>query len=229
MDNFTPVAIAPLGMRHLPTLVRQLALAAAALVLAMFGIYLISGIGQDPLQFVHPPQEYLAILQRNPPMLKLAIGLDNLFIVLYSSLFLMVAASLWGRTGSKALLVVAFSLLAAVGVFDLLENMHFLTMLAQAAQGMAIEPTQIQLQAWESQLKFHISYIGLFLLGYVLPDETRLERALCFTLRWVQLPIGLLIYITPKQIAVPLVMGRFSFFLFALLAISAIYRQRKYG
>ena len=39
MDNFTPVAIAPLGMRHLPTLVRQLALAAAALVLAMFGIY----------------------------------------------------------------------------------------------------------------------------------------------------------------------------------------------
>lgn len=229
MDNFRPVSFTTLNTLHLPALVRQLALVAATLVLAMFGIYLFSGIGQDPLQFVHPPQQYSAILLRNPSMLKLAIGLDNLFIVFYSSLFLLVAVSLWQRTASRGLLLTAFGLLAAVGVLDLLENMHFLTMLAAATQGMDISLTQIELQAWESQLKFHISYIGLFLLGYVLPSETRLERALCLSLRWLQLPVGVLIYITPTEIAVPLVMVRFSFFLLALLAISAIYRQHKYG
>jgi hypothetical protein len=107
--------------------------------------------------------------------------------------------------------------------------MHFLTMIAAALQGMEVSVTQIELQVWESLAKFHVSYLGLFLLGFALPGETPLEQALCFALRWVQLPVGLLIYLTPPVVALPLVLTRFTFFLLALLAIFLIYRRRGSG
>jgi hypothetical protein len=193
----------------------------------MFSIFLFTGIGQDPLQFVHAPQEYLAILLRNPPVLQFSIGLDNLFIVLYSGMFLTVCISLWNVVESKALLAVSCALLGLAGMLDLIENMHFMTLIAAAKQGLDIGASQIELQVWESLLKFHVSYLGLFLMGFALPNKTWLENALCFALRWVQLPVGLLIYLVPREISVPLVMVRFTFFLLALLAFAAIFRRNK--
>jgi hypothetical protein len=219
----------PQAPYRLPSLVSLLALAGALMVLAIFATFLLAGIGQDPLQFVHPPAQYQAILLRNPPVLRLAIGLDNLFIVFYSSMFIAMASWLLSRTGSRILLAAAFGLLAISGLLDLLENMHFLTMLSAAVQGLGISQTEIEMQMWESLLKFHISYLGLFLVGFVLPGDTRLEKLLCLALRWVQLPVGLLIYLTPQEIAGPLVLVRFTFFLLALLALVLIFRGRRYG
>src|SRR5260370_25180947 len=45
---------------------RVAALAACAMVAGMFALFLATGIGQDPLQFVHPPQEYVDLLRRGP-------------------------------------------------------------------------------------------------------------------------------------------------------------------
>jgi len=101
-------------------------------------------------------------------------------------------------------------------------------MISAALQGIEIGQEQIKLQVWESLVKFHLSYLGLFLLGFTLPCETRLEKVLCFALRWIQLPVGLLIYLTPRTIAVPLVMARFTFFFLALLAIAFVVRKRKF-
>lgn len=211
-----------------PSLTGKLALAAAATVLAMLAAFLLTGIGQDPLQTLHTPPEYAAILLKNPPVLRLVIGLDNLFIVLYSSMFLALGASLWKRGGSTALLIGSLGLLAMSGLLDLLENMHFLAMISAALQGMDITQAQIEFQVWESLVKFHISYLGLFLLGFALPGKTPAARALCFALRWVQLPIGLLIYLTPPAIAGSLLLARFTFFFLALLAIWYVFRQRKF-
>jgi hypothetical protein len=47
-------------------------------------------------------------------------------------------------------------------------------------------------------------------------------------LRWVQLAIGLLIYLVPPSIAGVLLLGRFMFFLLGALAIAAVFRQRKF-
>lgn len=220
------VVTLPAGNAPSP-LVSNFALAAALAVLAMFTIFLVTGIGQDPLQFVHSPQEYLAILLRNPPVLRFTIGLDNLFIMLYCAMFLTMGISLWQVAQSKALLAASCCLLGLSGVLDLLENMHFLTMISAAEQGLDIGLTQIELQVWESLIKFHVSYLGLFLLGFVLPNKTWLEKALCFALRWVQLPVGLLIYLVPREISVPLVMVRFTFFLLALLALAVVFRRNK--
>ncbi len=208
----------------------RLAFTEAVLVLLMLGLFITMGIGQDPLQYIHTPQDYAAILLKNPPALRAAIGLDNLFIVMYSAMFLSMGTTLWKEgTGNKVLLVAALSLLGVSGLLDLLENMHFLSMIATALQGMSISQTHIELQVWESLVKFHISYLGLFLLGFAMPGETALQRTLRFALRWVQLPIGLLIYLVPPEIAKPLVFGRFTFFLFALLAIATIFGRRQSG
>ena len=219
----------PIAWPDPAVLTSRLALAAALVVLAMFVTFVLTGIGQDPLQYMHTPAEYAAILLKNPPVLRLAIGLDNVFIVLYSSMFLVLGATLWRDTGSRPLLLAALVLLAVSGLLDLIENMHFLTMLAATLQGLEIGLTQIELQVWESLIKFHLSYLGLFLLGFALPHQTRFERALCFALRWVQLPVGLLIYLTPPAIALPLVLVRFTFFFLALLALQAIFRPRPAG
>ncbi len=208
---------------------RMLALAAAVVVLLMLGIYVTQGIGQDPLQYIHTPAEYTAILLKNPPLLRAAIGLDNVFIVLYSSMFLGLGATLWQRSRSRPLLAAALVLLALSGLLDLLENMHFLSMIAMALQGMDIGQTHIEIQVWESLVKFHVSYLGLFLLGFALPTGNLLEKLLSGALRWVQLPIGLLIYLVPPDTARLLVFGRFTFFLVALLLIAAILGQRQYG
>jgi hypothetical protein len=210
-------------------LASRAALASAALVALMFGIFAVTGVGQDPLQYLHPVPEYTAILLKNPPVLRAAIGLDNLFIVAYSTMFLGLGALLWRRTAWRAVLGVALALLAATAVLDLFENMHFLAMIAASTQGLEIGAGEIGLQVWESLVKFHLSYLGLFLLSFVLPRETAVERALVVLLRWVQLPVGLLIYLTPPPIAVPLVMARFAFFLVASLMVASAFRPNGSG
>ncbi len=207
---------------------RWLAMAAALTVLAMLGIFIALGVGQDPLQYMHTPQEYAAILLKNPPALRATIGLDNLFIVLYATMFLTLGATLWQHSRSRALLLAALGLLELSAMLDLLENMHFLAMIATAVQGLEVSQVHIEMQVWESLLKFHVSYLGLFLLGFAMPQQTRMESALNFALRWVQLPIGMLIYLVPAEWARVLVFGRFTFFLVALGLIWAIFGQRRF-
>jgi hypothetical protein len=210
-----------------PTLTSRFAFAAALAALGLFATFMLTGTGQDPLQYVNTPEDYKAILLRDSQTLRLTIGLDNVFVAFYSTAFLALAATLWRGMRSSVAIAASTGLLGLTALLDLLENMHFLTMIAAALKGIAITQQQIELQVWESLLKFHVSYLGLFLLSFALPNETPLERALCFALRWVQLPVGLLIYLTPASIAFPLIIVRFSFFLFALTALGCVFRRHR--
>ena len=204
-------------------LIRRSALAASALVLAMVLVFVLTGIGQDPLQFVHPVAEYTELLLRNPPMLRLTVGLDNAFVLAYATMFLALGARLWRDGSPRELVVTSGALLALSAMLDLGENMHFLSMISMAQQALPLSAGEIEFQVWESLLKFHASYLGLLLLGLALPTHTATRRLLSFLLRWVQWPVGLLIYITPASLAKPLVMVRFSFFLVSLLLLAAVY------
>jgi hypothetical protein len=231
LASAAPPAFVPID---LAALIRAFAIGAIAVVTAMVVVFAATGIGQDPLQYVHPPVEYASILARAPDTLRMAIGLDNVFIVLYASMFLLLAAWLGAQPGPRpagwaALRTTAFALLAVSAGLDLLENMHFLTMIAAAVQGLAIAPAQIEAQVWASLVKFHASYLGLFLLGWVLPGDTAAARTLRGLLRWVQWPVGMLIYLTPASIAVPLVFARFTFFLVALALLARVVRPHGSG
>lgn len=203
---------------------RTTAWLACAAVVGMIAIFFATGVGQDPLQFVHPSDEYGRLLLENPAALRACLALDNLFIVFYASMFVALAVVL-DRAGSPRVAVASsIGLLLLVALLDMVENFHFMVMLAEAEQGSLPSSREISLQVLESLFKFHVSYLGLFLLGFALPRRTAKQRLLGNLSWFVQLPVGVLIYVVPHSVAVPLVFARFAYFVTALLLIATIFR-----
>lgn len=207
----------------LESLVRIAALAACAMVAALLALFVVRGVGQDPLQFVHEPAEYAAILLRDPGGLRAALGLDNAFIVFYTTMYIALAQLLVRRGASRALTIAAFAPLFAVSLLDMLENFHFMTMLSAVEHGLGVGADEIRYQVTESLLKFHVGYLGLFLLGFVLPKDTRAGRLLTWA-SFLQLPVGILIYVTPPAWSYALVLVRTSYFVTALVVVAFLFR-----
>jgi hypothetical protein len=208
-------------------ILRASSVLACAVVLGMLGIFIGTGVGQDPLQFVHPSAEYGRLLLASPMALRACLALDNFFIVFYSTTFLALGALLLRAGSSRPFVLLSIGLLGGVALLDMMENFHFMVMLAQAQQGLLPSSGEIALQAFESLLKFHVSYLGLFLLGFALPRRNRRERLLGNLSWFVQLPVGILIYVTPPAVAFPLVLIRFGYFLTALTLLSVIFGGRE--
>src|SRR4051812_22394329 len=74
--------------------VRVTALAACAAVIGIITTFFVTGVGQDPLQFVHPVDEYQRLLLANPAALRVGLAFDNAFIVFYGTMFVALAARL---------------------------------------------------------------------------------------------------------------------------------------
>jgi hypothetical protein len=225
----------PVGAPSLESLLRFSALAACAMVAALLALFAIRGIGQDPLQFVHAPAEYVALLLRDPAGLRAVLGIDNAFIMFYTTMYVVLALLLVrteqrseGRTEnnsrgtSRALVIAAFAPLFAVSLLDMIENFHFMTMLAAAEHGLGVSADEIRLQVTESLLKFHVGYLGLFLLGFALPRDRRAGRLLAWG-SYLQLPVGILIYVTPPSLSYPLVLVRTSYFVAALVGVALLF------
>lgn len=213
----------------LPVFLRNTAVAAAGCVLVMLMIFVITGVGQDPLQALHSPEAYAALLLRDPPVLRAVLAVDNLFVALYLSTFIAAGLLLVQGGAPRALVWISLALIGLTGLLDLLENLHFLTLLGLAERGTAILPLQIQGQVVESLLKFHLSYVGLFLFGTSLPQTQPLGRLLARLSWWVQLPVGVAIYVVPPALALPLVLVRFSYFLAGLVLLALIFGRATGG
>jgi hypothetical protein len=212
----------------LERLLRITALGACALVGAMVAIFVATGVGQDPLQFMHPPDEYGRLLLANPPALRATVALDNVFLVLYTTMFVALAGVLIERGANRGLVRFALGLLVALGLLDLVENLHFLVMLSRAELGIVPSADEICAQVMESLVKFHVSYLGMFALGWALPRRTAAQRWLA-NLSLVQLPIGILIYVTPARVSLLLAFARFTYFVVALALVAAIFGRAGSG
>ena len=114
------------------------------------------------------------------------IALDNLFALLYASLFVVLGVLLRRVGRPRGLVDVAVGMLLTIAVLDYAENLHFLVMLADSEAGRPPSSVAISAQVLASLLKFHVSYVGLFLLGLALPRRTASERALANLLVFVR-------------------------------------------
>jgi hypothetical protein len=150
----------------------------------------------------------------------MVIGFDNAFILFYSTCFLLLGHRLLKIGGNRTLAVAGTALIMVTALLDMLENLHFLTMISMAQASIPISAGEVAVQVWESLVKFHISYMGLFLLGLVIPASTPALRLLAFSLKFVQWPVGMLIYVGPESWMKPLVFVRLSFFLVGLLIVA---------
>jgi len=110
----------------LTKIVKNNAIISALLVLGMLSVFITTGIGQDPLQYIHSITAYREILLRNPAILKLAIGLDNAFILFYLTMFLALGLLISKQNKINTLGKIAISLIFITGVLDILKICTFL-------------------------------------------------------------------------------------------------------
>ena len=214
--------VGPMTQTHeLGPMLRLTALAAAATIACMLAIGFATGVAQEPMQRIAPVEDYVRFLSSRPGTFRLVVGLDNLFIAFYSAHFVLVYMWVVRHGAPRALAGLALGALLATAALDLVENMHYLVLSRRLQTSELLAHAQV-LESW---LKFHVSYVALFAFGMVFPRRTVLERAVAATLMWVQLPLGVLIYVSEPSLARPLVIARGCFFVVGLLANAIIFGQ----
>lgn len=175
-----------------------LALGALTCLVAMVTVTLITGASQEAFEITRPPAEYGAALLADAGALRVLFGLDAVFLVLYAALFVTFAMVIRNERNG-ALVGLGAALVVATAVLDMIEDHHILAMLAAAEQGELPGAGQIAFEHVLSQVKFHLSYLGLFLLGLALPRDRRIGRALANLLTVGTLSLGAVIYAAPAS------------------------------
>ena len=203
------------------------------LAFALFALALATQGSQGQFQINRPAADYAALLVERAPSLRADLGLDFIFIVVYSAFFIALALVLkrWVegqpfRDNVATIVDIAIGALLITGVLDAVENAHILAMLSMAEQGESIGQSEIAGQMVESQIKFLFSYFGVFVLSFALPHSTIIERLVVFAFRWLQLPVGVAILVLPLELARPLFILRGIFFFAGLWAIAWIIARR---
>ena len=156
-----------------------LAAGSAIALLAMVAVSIVTGATQEAHEHYQPPVDYAATLLAHPGALRLLMGLDVAFLVLYTGFFAVLAAYLRGRGQSTWL---ALGALVAVTLLDIIEDHHILGMLALAEHGRPIDDAAIVVQDTLSATKFSCSYLAFFLFGLAVPRTTRLGWVLAIFL-----------------------------------------------
>lgn len=175
----------------------------ATMLLGMFAMGLASG-GFTPQRFetVFAPDAYAAALIDGEWPMRVVLTLDNLFLTFYTAAFIFLAVSLWDVAGGKFRLPIGIGLglTMVTTVLDLHENHDLLTQLTMALQGLPLELADIRERMIWSQLKFHCSYVGLFLIAFALPHDTAPEKLLKYSLWAGYLPVGIAVYTFPHPL-----------------------------
>jgi hypothetical protein len=197
----------------------------AALIVAGMVVGIVStGMSQDFFQSARPVETHIARLTASPlgaTGLRINLGLDNLFIVVYGAFFVFLAVRLravldpWAGT-------VALAAILLTALLDAIENHHILMMLHSAERGLSLSTGESQLQMIVSAVKFHSSYLATFLLAFGFLRLGGLGRAIAWAL-WVYVPLGVVISVLPIEIAGPWALGRTCFFVAAFVLSAMLF------
>jgi hypothetical protein len=151
--------------------------------------------------------------------LRLNLGLDNFFLIVYGAFFVALTIRLREQLDSRLLAVALCAMLLTV-LLDAIENHHIMTMVHSIQNSLPLSPADGELQMIASQVKFHASYVAVFLFSFGFLQFGRLGRVIA-ALLWLYIPCGVLISVVPVESARLLVLGRTIFFVFAFV-LSAI-------
>lgn len=205
-----------------------LAFLAAAIVLVMVAAILATGFFSQEFFELAPSPVSVADQLRNQPLhtlgLRINLGLDNLFIVVYSAFFVFLAVRL--RTLlSPAIIAVALAALLLTALLDAVENHHIMLMLHDFQHGAPVSADELQWQMLVSNLKFHASYVGAFLFAFGFYRLGGLGRVIAWLLWFGYVPLGMITFVVPVEVITPFALARTVFFVL-VFALGGIYFLR---
>jgi hypothetical protein len=188
---------------------------------------------QGLFQLVRPSAQTARLLLERAQGLRAEMWVDNIFLCLYAGFFLLLAPcleELHRRAGNQSACIAMLARTAAAGMvttaaLDAAENAHILSMLAQAEQGLPLSQAAINFQAAASQVKFLVSCFALFVLSFVIPVHgTAAERLLVGSLRFLQLPLCVAIFVVQGPWLAPLYLTRAASFVVGFFLMAHLLR-----
>ncbi len=194
--------------------------------IGLFWVLLFSdGVSQHYFQSFHPIDEYRKALDLSVEGLRRSVTIDNHFIVVYTcaALFFLLGFS---RPGNGPVIGVAVGCYLAAGLLDLGEGMLYVVMGDAFRAGMPPGEGLIFFFAWAAMLKWHFAYIGLFLLTFVIPQETFAARLLIWSGRLIVLPVGVLVYTVDPEFKPVMLLVRFGTVVASYLLMIAVAGQQ---
>lgn len=209
-------------------IITLLSMLAGMCILTMFLVTLFTSVAQEPFELVQPVDIYTKKLIAAEGPLRAIFTVDFIFITIFITLFIYLTQYLKGS--NRVLNAVADVSLAAMficGFLDYLEDIHILTMLRSATNGIVIEQSDISSQMLVSTLKFVASYLSMFLLAFVLPDKTAVEKLLKYSLWFVLLPAGVLVYTSPENLHQIFNLIRFVFMISGFFLLAYIFSKNE--
>lgn len=205
-----------------------LALAAMGCLAAMVAITLITGVSQEAVEIVRSPDSYAAALVGHAGAVRAVFGIDSAFLVLYAALFVSFGLDLTAPR-TRWLIGVGVGAMLATAVLDMVEDHHILAMLYGAELGQLPSPGELAFQHTLSQVKFNLSYLGLFLVGLCVPRGTRAGRVLAVLLTAGTLVQGAWLYAAPIALLPAGNLGRWIGFGVGFGLTIAVRRSRAAG
>jgi hypothetical protein len=182
----------------MPKLIVQLSLAAIAVLAIMVCITLATGVSQEMFEISRAPTEYGAGLREYALPLRALFGLDSVFLILYTALFVMFAQQI-ATPPWRVVLGIATGAILAAAVLDMIEDHHILAMLRAAVRGDEPSAGEVAAQHVISQVKFHLAYLAEVLIGLALPRRTTAAKVLAFLLVVGTLVQGAWLYAAPDS------------------------------
>lgn len=205
-----------------------LALSAATVLLIMLLTSVFNG-GFSPQYFevIHSSDEYTKQILLHGDALNIILTMDNVFTMLYTGM-LFFTIHTFRKNAPDFLSVVAVVLVSLVALLDFLENIHIYSLLQTARGGTQVSAGDIQWQTIESMMKWHIAYLTFFILGFLLPASSWIEKMLKYSLWFLLVPVGVLVYATlNSEYGKPIEWMRYICMLSGFVLLAAI--MKKYG
>jgi hypothetical protein len=196
------------------------------LCMLLISIFNPSHITQQHFEMFSTVDVYTNELLASAGILRSILTFDNIFIVLYSASFIFLFMALSHKEKQLHLLIGLIAVLGT-GILDFYENHHILSFLTMAEKGAAINADDIAHQMVWSQMKFHLSYLSFFLFAFSMPTDTLLEKVLKYSLLFLQLPVGVLVYTAPENVKPSFELLRYGFMLTGLLLIAYNFNAKR--
>ncbi len=206
-----------------------LALMAATIVIAIIAGILTTRISQDFFQSARTVAELSARITADPGSsfgLRLNLGLDNLFILVYGAFFTLLAVRFRSSMDPRMSAVALGAMLLTV-VLDMVENHHITMMLHSIEHMLPLSAEESRIQMIASAVKFHSSYVAVFLFAFGYCKQGNLGRWIARIIWAGYLPLGILMSVVPVELIKPLAFTRVTFFVIVFLLSAALFVQSR--